>query len=142
MSKVQQSRCPWHLPARCMTVSLQHTPPEDVFEIMTLRSESLLEKMYKARGLSLLSRNIVNVTGLTFHFGDSHRVDELYGIEGVLNVHDRQNRAEDFFLHDRVSRLHVNKNGRLDILVGRVCFAADSDIPVLQKACDASGNEK
>lgn len=53
---------PSHLPARCMTVSLQHTPPEDVFEIMTLRSESLLEKMYIARGLSLLSRNITNVT--------------------------------------------------------------------------------
>lgn len=42
-----------------MTVSLQHTPPEDVLEIMTLRSESLLEKMYSAKGLSLLSKNII-----------------------------------------------------------------------------------
>lgn len=79
---------------------------------------------------------------MTFSSDDSHRVDELYGIEGVLNVHDRQDWPKNFFLHDRVGRLDIDENRWLDELVSRICFAANGDVPVLQKACDASGNEK
>lgn len=126
-----------------MTVSLQHTPPEDVLEIMTSRSDSLLEKMYSAKGLSLFSRKIINFTvDLLGIFGQLHRVNELYGIEGVVNVHDRQNWTKNFLLHDWVRRLYVHENRRLDVLVVCICFAANSDIPVLQKGRYASGNEK
>lgn len=41
------------LPAKCMIVSLQHTPPDDVFAMIKLRSTSLSLKMYIANGLSL-----------------------------------------------------------------------------------------
>lgn len=42
------------IPPKCIIVSLQQTPPEDVFPMIVFRTSSLLVKIYMASGLSLI----------------------------------------------------------------------------------------
>lgn len=48
-----------------MIVSLQHTPPDDVFAMIVLRSDSLSLKMYNANGLSLERRRFMSASSTT-----------------------------------------------------------------------------
>lgn len=119
-----------------MTVSLQQTPPDCVLEMMMLRSDSFSLKMYIANGLSLNTGSESDGRGSEI-FRNLLRVDEFDGIEGVLNVHDGQKRAEDFILHDRVGRLDVDQNGGLDESLVRVDFSTDGDGSTLHEVDDS-----
>lgn len=101
-----------------------------------LRSDSFSLKMYIANGLSLNTGSESDGRGSEI-FRNLLRVDEFDGIEGVLNVHDGQKRAEDFILHDRVGRLDVDQNGGLDESLVRVDFSTDGDGSTLHEVDDS-----
>lgn len=123
-----------------MIVSLTQIPPDDVFDIITSRSDLLLLKMYRASGLSLLSEDceinlIRNVELIKLknkfdaQLSDSYsqRVNKLRRIVDILDRNHRQNWSKDLIAHHCISFLDIDENRRLDELVDWISFSADRD---------------
>lgn len=67
-------------------------------------------------------------------------VDELDGIVCIVHVQNRQNRAENLVLHNRIGRLNIDKDRGRNVTILQIRFTTDRNIGTLQQGRKPSVN--